>query len=161
MDRERMTDSISFTVYGTPVAQGSLRAFAVKGRAVVTQGGDAEARRKLGDWRTAIATEARAHQERNGGTALLDEPVSVRLYFTLSKPASVPKFRRWAWRKPDLDRLIRACLDAFTGTLIVDDARVVAISAEKQYGDPPRCEVVLEPLGAIERDDVHWEQMAR
>ena len=31
-----MTDSVSFTVAGVPVPQGSTRAFVVKGRAVTT-----------------------------------------------------------------------------------------------------------------------------
>ena len=41
-----------------------------------------------------------------------------------------------AWRRPDLDKLQRAVLDALTGVLFSDDGQVVQLAAVKQYGQP-------------------------
>jgi Holliday junction resolvase RusA-like endonuclease len=36
---------------------------------------------------------------------------------------------------PDLDKLIRSVGDSLTGTIIRDDSRIIAISAQKRYAD--------------------------
>jgi crossover junction endodeoxyribonuclease RusA len=129
---------LTFTVDGVPVPQGSMRAFLVKGRPVVTHGGRAD----LGTWRQAIAARARA-----AGAVPVAGPVSIGLTFTLPRPASRPKRDRHPDRKPDLDKLIRAALDALTGIAFVDDAQVVRCHAWKRYAtmDPPGLIVTLTP----------------
>lgn len=127
----RVNEPIRFKVYGTPVPQGSLRAFNVGGKARVSQGGSAEGRRKLGDWRQAIGEEAR--RALPDDAPLLEGPVYVTVSFLMPKPKSAPKYLRHVTKKPDLDRLLRALLDAITGVLIVDDAQVVSVSAAKSY----------------------------
>ncbi|MGH7347333.1 MAG: RusA family crossover junction endodeoxyribonuclease [Candidatus Rokuibacteriota bacterium] len=37
--------------------------------------------------------------------------------------------------KPDLDKLVRAVLDACTALAFVDDGQVVALNAGKEYGN--------------------------
>ena len=71
--------------------------------------------------------------------------VQVDLGFWLPQPASrMPKPRSKDPLKrhpipdvkPDVDKLIRGCLDALTGTVIGDDAQVVFVSGYKTYGGP-------------------------
>ena len=120
---------VRFTVYGTPVPQGSSKAFVVKGRAIVTSDN-----KQLRPWRAEVAHAAREAWE---GRAPLDEPVAVFAFFTLARPASRPKRDKYPDRKPDLDKLIRGLLDGLTGPLLKDDARVVRLICDKVYvGDP-------------------------
>jgi Holliday junction resolvase RusA-like endonuclease len=44
---------------------------------------------------------------------------------------------------PDLDKLIRAILDALTGVVWRDDGQVVDIVASKVYADTPGVDVVI------------------
>src|SRR5438067_13403351 len=112
----------TFFVHGLPVPQGSSRAFVVNGRAVVTS-----ANRNLKDWRNLVALQAQEHAEYNEGA------VWVQLDFYLPRPVSLPKKIHEHLKKPDLDKLIRACLDSMTGVMFKDDSQVVALTATKQY----------------------------
>ncbi len=77
------------------------------------------------------------------GTFLLETPggwegpVGIDLHFGLPKPKSAPKKRRvWPDKRPDLDKLTRAVLDALTYVVYADDSQVVEIRATKDYGAP-------------------------
>jgi crossover junction endodeoxyribonuclease RusA len=130
---------IAFTVRGLPVPQGSTRAFVRGGRPIVTS--DAKG---LGVWRTAIASEARFAM---GGLPMLRGPVRVQVEFELPRPASRPKRDRWPDRRPDLDKLVRACLDSLTGVVVADDSQVVRLAASKIYGlDELGARIVVEPI---------------
>jgi crossover junction endodeoxyribonuclease RusA len=62
--------------------------------------------------------------------------VAVHLDFVLPRPKSTPKTQTPpAVKRPDLDKLIRACLDAITGICIGDDSQVVAIVASKRLAE--------------------------
>jgi Holliday junction resolvase RusA-like endonuclease len=167
---------IKLRVYGTPVPQGSTRAFAVRkggaptGRVVVT--GD---NTKTKSWRQKVVDEARSHlaaRAEAGRCGLCDrldththggESLAVNLIFILPRPAvhygrgrnagsvkdSAP---RWPATKPDLDKLCRAVLDALTDAGVWrDDSQVVMLSAGKMYGrddsDRPGCEIEVSTLG--------------
>ena len=60
-------------------------------------------------------------------------------------PKSTPKSRKAAMlekiiqhtKKPDLDNLQKAVLDALNGTAWEDDSQIVRITAEKKYTDDP------------------------
>ena len=123
------TDShISFQVRGLPVPQGSTRTWVIKGKPVTTS-----AARGLGAWRRVVADVAQrfAPQEPWGG------PVEIELHFGLPKPKSAPKRKRvWPDKRPDLDKLTRAVLDALTYVVFADDSQVVKIDASKDYGPP-------------------------
>ena len=125
-----------FTVFGDPAPKGAMRAFAVRkggaltGGTVVTARGSA----RQSEW-TARVLEA-VQRKAVGGAEVLDGPLRLRVWFFLRRPKSTPKRRRtWPDRTPDLDKLVRLVLDALTGTLIADDARVVQIVAEKDYAE--------------------------
>lgn len=122
--------ALQFRVAGIPVAQGSMSAFVTRGgRAIVTdqKGG------KLKPWREAVRSTA--VDAAGPSWQPLDCPVRVDLWFAMPKPTSAPKTRRtWPMRKPDLDKLIRAGLDAIVQAGIVrDDARVVELRAVKDW----------------------------
>lgn len=112
---------VRFIAYGQPAPQGSKRFVGVarSGRGILI-----ESSKAAKPWRQdvhAAALEARRRQ------APLDGPLSVRMVFTVPKPASAPKRRKtWPMRKPDLDKLARSTTDALvTAGLIRDDARIV------------------------------------
>jgi len=115
-----------FSVRGLPVPQGSTRAFVVKGRPVITS-----TSKGLSSWRHLIASEAQRH-----ATRIYHGPVIVFLSFYLPKPKSAPKSLKYMTKRPDLDKLIRAVLDGITHVLLRDDSQVVAVFAQKEYGDP-------------------------
>lgn len=113
-------------VLGEPIPQGSMRAVA-RGRIVSDNA-------RLKPWRATVA--AFVHEAMAGRPPLVG-PLEVRATFVLPRPKSAPR-RRWApEKKPDLDKLLRALLDAATtGGAWVDDAQVVAVTARKVYSTP-------------------------
>lgn len=80
--------------------------------------------KRLRDWRQAIA----AHYAGD----VLDGPVSVSLDFRIPRPKTVS--RESPSVRPDLDKLVRAVLDALTGRAWADDGQVVQLTASKNYG---------------------------
>lgn len=127
----RPTPTTRVFVPGVPVPQGSTRAFVVKGRAVTTA-----ANVKTRPWRADLQAGLAYHLQRTGiaGIALPTGPVAVGLSFVMPRRKSEPKRTTPAHtRKPDLDKLIRAVLDAMTGIVFTDDAQVNRIlEAEKR-----------------------------
>ena len=59
--------------------------------------------------------------------------------FTLPRPRSVPVHKRPRPKvRPDLDKLVRALLDALQGIAFIDDAQVVRLEAVKEYENDKR-----------------------
>lgn len=150
-----MTDAIRLTVFGAAQPQGNKTGFARAGKVVMVEGRRPEAREAFKDWRSAVAAAGREWQA-DHGAVLLDEPLTLTAVFHLPKPSSAPKWKLWARGRPDVDKLARAVLDALTGVLWVDDSRVVSLHVQKPYAidGPPRAEIVVERLGAIERASI-------
>lgn len=146
-----MGDSILLDVFvpGVPAAQGSKRYLGVGSKGKVRM---AEMSKRVEPWRADI----RAAIEQEPVTATFDAigPMAVDLYFTLPRPKShhrtggnahllrddVPAYPAG---RPDLDKLVRAVLDAVgsTGRVWNDDAQVVHVNAWKHYATPD------EPIG--------------
>lgn len=125
---------IQFQVLGTPVTQGSTRAFVVGKRAIVTH----DKRRPLMDWRADIAHAAQ--EAAQGRFAARGTPVWVTASFRLQRPKSAPKRVVRPTTKPDVDKCARAALDALTGVLWADDSQVVSLLVTKHYAqadEPP------------------------
>lgn len=133
-----MTDgTIDFDVRGTPVPQGSARAFVFGRHAAVTHDN-----RNTTQWRHLVASVAQEHAP----PELWTGPVRLCLSFRLDRPLSEPTMagrgrkrhpiRTWPDRSPDLDKLVRAVGDALTGILFKNDAQVVEIVASKDWGPP-------------------------
>ena len=119
---------ISFQVRGLPIPQGSTRAWVVNGKPIITSSA-----KGLSTWRRLVADVA----QRFAPTEPWEGPVGVQLHFGIPKPKSAPKRRRvWPDKRPDLDKLTRAVLDALTYVVFADDSQVVEIEASKDYGAP-------------------------
>jgi Holliday junction resolvase RusA-like endonuclease len=120
---------LTFEVVGDPVPQGSKRAFLPPGqtRPVIVD----DNKGPLRTWRDTMrsaATDAMGQQP----LPYFDGPVAVRLTFRLVQPKTVK--RVYPAVKPDLDKLVRAALDAFTSARVwQDDAQVVQILTSKVY----------------------------
>jgi len=120
--------SIAFLVRGLPIPQGSTRTWVTNGRPVITS-----AAKGLSVWRRLVADVAQDYAP----PQLWEGPIRMDLTFGLPKPKSAPKRKRvWPDKRPDLDKLTRAVLDALTHVMFVDDSQVVEIHASKDYGPP-------------------------
>lgn len=119
-------ETLRLFVPGVPVPQGSKTAFVVGKRAVVT---DANAK-ALKPWRALV--KAAAVEALHGREPLVDEPLVVSVEFRFVRPKSVR--RELPHVKPDVDKLLRAVLDALTDAHVWgDDSQVVKAAAEKVY----------------------------
>lgn len=136
---------LTFTVYGIPAPQGSKVSY---GRRVVDANAD-----RLRPWREAVKYAVLDAREMR---LPLEGPVVVTATFYLPRPASAPKRIVWPAKKPDLDKLLRACLDGMTdGGAFGDDAQVVRAVAEKRFAadgrpgqlDIPGMRVTVEVIG--------------
>jgi crossover junction endodeoxyribonuclease RusA len=104
----------SFFVAGEPVTQGSMNVF--RGRAVHRNAA------KLMEWRNTIAS--RYQGDIHSG------PMSIQLDFILIKPRTSVR----TYPRLDIDKLIRAVLDALTGHAYKDDSQVISVIATKAFG---------------------------
>jgi crossover junction endodeoxyribonuclease RusA len=119
---------IRFQVHGLPIAQGSQRSWLVNGKPVITS-----TAKGLPSWRRLVADVA----QRFAPAEPWEGPVGINLDFGIPKPKSAPKTRRvWPDKRPDLDKLSRAVLDALTYVIFADDSQVVHLQATKDYGAP-------------------------
>lgn len=127
---------VEFHVIGHPVPQGSMTAVRA-GKYVTmrhTQGG------ALAVWRASIRLQVADMEPTR-------EPVALALNFKLKRPNThfglahgkryvKPDFRYAVPAStPDLDKLIRAVMDALTGVLYFDDKQVYSLAAQKVYSN--------------------------
>lgn len=140
---------VTFSIIGTPVPQGSKRGFVRGGRVAMVEMG-----KNLAPWRQEIAGVAASKME--GEDPWLG-PVRVNLTFFLPRPkghhgtgrnahalrASAPKF---PITTPDLDKLVRAVLDALSGIVFRDDSQVHAMDVMKLYADDHHAGVIVEAI---------------
>lgn len=153
---------IRFTVYGKPQPQGSTKGFVynaynqrtkqMQPRAAITSDNA-----KLRPWRqqvTGAALEAAKGEIIPRGT-----PVSIWLMFYFDPPQSLPKkASRLKTTKPDADKLLRAVLDALTGTIFEDDSQVAICRMQKCYAQPERIEVYVSAIYDQPRAQVPLEK---
>lgn len=139
--------AITLHIVGVPQPKGSMTAIRRGNHTVMLEGKTTGAREASKSWRQAVETAARDWQAEHP-QQLLDEPLRVDITFWLPRPASAPKRRVWPDRKPDVDKLARHALDALTGTIWLDDARVCELHVRKRYAVdvPPGATVRIERL---------------
>ena len=90
-----------------------------------------------------------------GNHAPIAQPVALQMVFAMPVAKSWPKWRLGAavrgliapTGRPDMDNLEKALLDAFNGTLFVDDALVVDRHARKVYAECPSIRVRARVTG--------------
>lgn len=119
---------ISFSVVGQPVPQGSMKV--INGHVIHSRGS------ALAAWRSNVALEAR-----KAGAFPTRDPITLNMTFMLTRPRTVK--RREPTVPPDLDKLVRAVLDALTAIAYLDDSQVTEIFARKVYGDLPGAHIEI------------------
>ena len=124
---------IEFEVFGRPAPQGSKTI--MRGRLVETS-------KYLPAWRKAIAEAATQANAETGWFS--DQPLEMSVVFTLTKPKTVK--REHPTVPPDLDKLARAIGDSCTGILYNDDAQVVKLRLQKQYGEQTGAVIKIEEI---------------
>ena len=67
--------------------------------------------------------------------------MEIQMVFIMPKPKTVK--RAYPTVAPDLDKLVRAVLDALTGICYLDDSQVTDIRASKVYGSSTGVEIRL------------------
>jgi Holliday junction resolvase RusA-like endonuclease len=121
---------VRIDVDGVPQPKGSMVAYPVgrRRRRIVTT----SANPHLGAWTHQVRIMAlKAIPPAARPLLPIPERAIVYLDFRLRPPR---RFRRgWPTGRPDLDKLVRAVLDALTGLAWADDAQVCDITATKRY----------------------------
>lgn len=131
-----------FSVMGTPIPQGSKRAW-VAGDGKVRMTEDAGARHHT--WRSEVTGQARQAMSDAGRFGdPYREPISCILTFKFHRPQFhygtgknaeqvKPSAPSYPIKPPDTDKLTRAVFDSLTSVVWVDDAQVVAATIRKQF----------------------------
>ena len=129
--------SFTFRVLGTPVPQGSVKAF---GSRVVANNEHA-----LGSWRSDVASAAQRAKPVDWD---INAAVSLRCEFVLPRPLShygtgknatklKPSAPRYHVKTPDVDKLVRGVADsigdAVARVLLNNDSQIVTLYAAKRY----------------------------
>jgi Holliday junction resolvase RusA-like endonuclease len=124
--------TLTFTVPGEAVPQGSMKAFTPKGwkRPIIT--GDNP---RTKPWRSMVQAAAIDAQYATGTwPAISDRPIRLEIECAFVRPASVSERKRPLHTvKPDIDKLLRNLNDALTKILWRDDAQIVSVSITKSY----------------------------
>lgn len=133
---------LSFKTHGNPVGKGSKRAFPnpKTGGVIVTD----SAGKNLKMWEAGIRIDAlaaiRSYRLSNPGATKsfpVRGPLSLTARFYLQRAKRPAKgLEHFPMKKPDIDKALRAVLDAMTGVVYVDDVQVVSIDSVKVYGEP-------------------------
>lgn len=127
-----------FKVDIKPVTQGSVTAIPVNGKARIIHNHSKE----LYEERALI--QSLYHEA--GGTKI-DGAVEINIEFNFVRPKSVSvKKRPYMTVKPDLDKLVRAVLDALTHHAYDDDSQVVSINCVKTYNDTEFLWIEVKPF---------------
>lgn len=124
-----MSRSLSFTVLGRPVPQGSMMARATKtGKAYLHHDNE----RELRAWRRDIRDAA----DGRSITTIRQAPLAVRLRFQMPTPKRACDGDPAA-TAPNIDKLVRAAFDGLQQSkVLTDDAQIVDLYATKRYGRP-------------------------
>ena len=117
----------TFTVEGPPATKGSTVSWwDQRAQKVITRTDSVG----LASWTDAVRWAAKGAKLERG---LPESPVRVRVEFVVARPKRAK--RDTPAVRPDLDKWVRALLDALTGYAYHDDGQVVEIAAVKRYGE--------------------------
>jgi Holliday junction resolvase RusA-like endonuclease len=141
---------VAFEVHGEPVPQGSKTVASSEGKTWVR-----DDNRKLEPWRNAVSAAANAAMG-DLGRGPIAGPVELEVIFVFARPKAhyrtgkragelKPSAPHYCAKIPDVDKLVRAIGDAITGTVVVSDATIVKLRAEKHFG-PPAAYVTVREL---------------
>jgi crossover junction endodeoxyribonuclease RusA len=135
-------DELQIRVIGTPAPQGSKRAL---GRGVLV-----ESSPNVKPWRTAVAYAARQRMRHRRHPGFPSGPLAVTITFYVKRPQNISPYNphQYPYRRPDLDKYIRATLDGLTESGVWrDDAQVITLYARKRFapsGEPTGAYIAIE-----------------
>lgn len=134
-------NTLSFWISGVPVGKGSMKAFYVKklNRAVITHDN-----KRTKPWQSLVSLTASEEAMKQGWELVESNAILIRMTFNLQRPKGhygsgknadklKPSAPQENTKAPDVDKLARLMLDAFTGILWRDDSQVVTLQARKCY----------------------------
>lgn len=131
--------TITVIVPGTPAPQGSKRHIG-GGRLI-------ESSRAVGPWRERIAWVARDAMTRTRARTAIGA-VTLVVEFVMPRPKATPRATPAAIKRPDVDKLARAVLDALVlGGIMHDDSQVIDLRATKRLAEPdeqPHARITVE-----------------
>lgn len=123
-------------VPGQAAPQGSKRHV---GRGIMV-----ESSKAVAPWRTTVAYHV---AEVYGVDKVLDCPLHVGIMFVMKRPAGAPKRTTPpAVKRPDLDKLTRAVLDALSGIVYRDDSLITILTVSKriaEIGETPGAQIIV------------------
>lgn len=119
----RRDDVVSFVAIGTPAPKGNMR-IAPHGRRLY------DASEGLPAWTKILESLASEYVLRRHPP--LAGPVGFEVVFHLARPKR-PKHPTFPIGRPDLDKLLRAVADPFSGAVFGDDGQIVRWLAEARY----------------------------
>jgi crossover junction endodeoxyribonuclease RusA len=133
-------------IHGKPAGQGNLRRSA--------GGGLYNPDKATAPWKGSIAAVVGAELD---GAGVTREPVALLCRFYFTRPAGHFKksgglsstARRTPTVAPDVDKLVRAVLDALTGVLYHDDAQVIQLHAFKAYASEAGLRLTWDTLTPV------------
>lgn len=135
---------IVFRVNGKPEPQGSTRPFQIKSGKMAGKIITTSSNRNLGEWRRLVADQA----QKVAPDKLWECPIVMTIDFQLPRPKSLPKKVVHHTKRPDADKLVRACMDALTNIIYKDDSQVTKLIVSKKYGDKPGVNIsIIEDEG--------------
>ncbi len=162
---------ITLDILGTPAPKGSSRAFMNRstGRAVLAPGGSAVNALKIKAWSTSVREQALlALPEQCVEPVFVNTPLVVVIVFRMARPSGhwgkgknagkiSSKAAAAPMSKPDIDKLVRATLDALTGLVFDDDSRISQLSAVKEWAMPGRegARITVEKLSVSVKTDTY------
>ncbi len=131
-------------VYGTPTPKGSNRAMVRGGKAVFVPGGSKPNQEALQSWAGQCRLACQSFVSGQASPVFTHVALAVAITFRLKRPGG-----HWAKKgglktgaptapavKPDLDKLLRATLDALSDVIFDDDSRIVEVTTRKAYAQP-------------------------
>ncbi len=127
-----MKEIASIAVAGDPKPQGSLTSFKHPSTGAIITPQKASVK----DWRNDIRLRAQ-----EVGVYVDEGPIGLHVAFTLRRPKSTrkrnpPSTTALAAKRPDIDKLVRAVLDALQAVWYSDDSQVVDLSVSKRVAEP-------------------------
>lgn len=137
---------IVFSVPGVPIAQPRIKATAIGGYARVYTPKTADAYK---------ASVAIAFKTAYGGNPI-DGPVRIEIEFVMPRSKSMIWKKRempseWHTKKPDIDNLAKAAMDALYGLAWIDDSQVCSLVIAKRIAsgtESPSTVIKIKSLGA-------------
>ena len=97
------------------------------------------------DWKKGLGLIAKNKIKKH-----LENELFVKIEFFYEIPKSWSKAKKenakWHKSKPDIDNLLKSCLDSLNGIAYKDDAQVVMIQARKQYAQTNGVKIEIQGL---------------